>query len=116
MNAIMLHDVTKPSDDWRDILKSVGDQIEATGRECDRTGAFVSKNLDLLETLGFFAMGVPSDLGGGGAPFPEMAAMLRALGRFDGSTALTLSMHSHQVMVAEWKRRVQAAPTEGLLR
>jgi alkylation response protein AidB-like acyl-CoA dehydrogenase len=25
-------------------------------------------------------------------------------------------MHSHQVMVAEWKRRVQAAPTEGLLR
>jgi acyl-CoA dehydrogenase len=42
--------------------------------------------------------------------------MLRALGRLDGSTALTLSMHSHQVMVAEWKRRVQQAPTEGLLK
>ena len=42
--------------------------------------------------------------------------MLRALGRLDGSTALALSMHTHQVMVAEWKRRVQGAPTEGLLK
>jgi acyl-CoA dehydrogenase len=116
MNAIIRHDVTKTTNDWRDVLASLGDQIEATGRECDRTGAFVSKNLDLLETLGFFALGVPSDLGGGGASYPEVAAMLRALARYDGSTALTLSMHTHQVMVAEWKRRVQAAPTEGLLR
>ena len=69
-----------------------------------------------METLGFFALGVPGDLGGGGAPYAEVAAMLRAVGRLDGSTALTLSMHSHQVMVAEWKRRIQAAPTEGLLK
>jgi acyl-CoA dehydrogenase len=102
--------------DWRDLLQGVGPQIEAVGRECDRTGSFVSKNLDLLEGLGFFALGVPADLGGGGQPYPEIAAMLRALGRLDGSTALTLSMHSHQVMVAEWRRRVQGAPTEGLLR
>ena len=38
------------------------------------------------------------------------------MGRLDGSTALALSMHSHQVMVAEWKRRVQGAPTEGSLK
>jgi acyl-CoA dehydrogenase len=101
---------------WRDLLQGVGVQIEATGHECDRSGAFASKNLDLLESLGFFALGVPADLGGGGQPYAEIAAMLRAVGRLDGSTALTLSMHSHQVMVAEWKRRVQSAPTEGLLR
>jgi alkylation response protein AidB-like acyl-CoA dehydrogenase len=101
---------------WREILEGVGPQIEATGRECDRTGGFVSSNLDILEGLGFFALGVPADLGGGGASYAEMGAMLRALARFDGSTALTLAMHSHQVMVAEWKRRVQGAPTEGLLR
>ena len=50
---------------WRDLLQGVEVQIEATGRECDRTGAFVSKNLDVLESLGFFALGVPADLGGG---------------------------------------------------
>jgi acyl-CoA dehydrogenase len=116
MNAIVLPEAIKTNNDWRDVLNSVGDRIEATGRECDRTGTFASDNLDLLETLGFFALGVPSDLGGGGASYPEVAAMLRALARFDGSTALTLSMHTHQVMVAEWKRRVQAAPTEGLLK
>jgi acyl-CoA dehydrogenase len=102
--------------DWRELLEEIGPGLEATGRECDRTGVFASKNLDILEDLGFFALGVPAELGGGGAPYAEVAAMLRALARFDGSTALTLSMHSHQVMVAEWKRRVQGAPTEGLLR
>ena len=106
----------EPSTDWRTALEAIGPQIERTGRECDRSGSFASRNLDLLEDLGFFALGVPEDLGGGGASYAEVAAMLRALGRLDGSTALTLSMHSHQVMVAEWKRRVQGAPTEGLLR
>ncbi len=101
---------------WRELLDGVGPRIEAAGRECDRAGEFVSRNLNLLESMGFFALGVPADLGGGGASYTEVAAMLRTLARFDGSTALTLSMHSHQVMVAEWKRRVQGAPTEGLLK
>ena len=101
---------------WRELLQGIGPRIEATGRECDRTGEFVAKNLNLLESMGFLALGVPEDCGGGGASYAEVAAMLRALGRLDGSTALTLSMHSHQVMVAEWKRRVQNAPTEGLLK
>jgi acyl-CoA dehydrogenase len=102
--------------DWSELLKTVEGKIEAFGAQSDLDGTFVSNNLDLLEDLGFFALGVPADLGGGGAPFAEVAAMLRAVARLDGSTALTLSMHTHQVMVAEWKRRVQSAPTEGLLR
>ncbi len=73
-------------------------------------GEFVSTNLAKLQHHGFFALGVPADLGGGGLDFKGMCEMLRALGRYDGSTALTLSMHSHQVMVTEWKRRVMGAP------
>jgi acyl-CoA dehydrogenase len=106
---------TEPIVGWRDLLDEAAPQIEAAGRESDRIGAFVGNNLDLLEELGFFALGVPAELGGGGAPYAEVAAMLRALGRLDGSTALALSMHTHQVMVAEWKRRVQGAATEDLL-
>ncbi|MBV9994692.1 MAG: acyl-CoA dehydrogenase family protein [Caulobacteraceae bacterium] len=101
---------------WRDLLAGVGPKIEANGRECDRSGAFVSENLDLLQSLGFFALGVPKDCGGGGLSYPEVAAALRAIARLDGSTALTLSMHTHQVMVADWKRRHMGAPTEGMLR
>jgi alkylation response protein AidB-like acyl-CoA dehydrogenase len=116
MNAITIPRKTTPKAEWRAQLKCVETEIESFGYESDLAGTFVSGNLDLLEDLGFFALGVPSHLGGGGAPYPEVAAMLRALGRLDGSTALALSMHTHQVMVAEWKRRVQSAPTEGLLR
>ncbi|HVN02297.1 MAG TPA: acyl-CoA dehydrogenase family protein [Caulobacteraceae bacterium] len=116
MNAITIERKTTRNADWRERLKKVEDQIETFGLECDLTGTFVSRNLEILEDLGFFALGVPSDLGGGGASYPEVAAMLRAVGRLDGSTALTLSMHTHQVMVAEWKRRVQSAPTEGVLK
>ena len=66
---------------WRELLQGVGPRIEATGRECDRSGEFVAKNLNLLESMGFFALGVPADLGGGGASYTEVAAMLRALAR-----------------------------------
>jgi len=116
MNSITIQKKTKAPADWRNLLKSIEGQIESLGADSDLAGTFVADNLDLLEDQGFFALGVPADLGGGGAPYPEIAAMLRAVGRLDGSTALTLSMHTHQVMVAEWKRRVQSAPTEGLLK
>jgi acyl-CoA dehydrogenase len=116
MNAITIQREQPRTTDWRGALRNVEQQIETFGYECDLTGTFVSNNLDLLEDLGFFALGVPSELGGGGAPYAEVAAMLRAVGRLDGSTALTMSMHTHQVMVAEWKRRIDAAPTEGVLR
>jgi acyl-CoA dehydrogenase len=116
MNAFDMNRKKLPMSDWRTALQGIEEQIESSGHECDVTGSFVSANLDLLQDLGFFALGVPAELGGGGASYLEVAAMLRAVGRLDGSTALALSMHSHQVMVAEWKRRVQSASTEGALR
>jgi acyl-CoA dehydrogenase len=102
--------------DWPDVLTQLAPDLEAEGRACDRDGRFVAKNLDRLEANGFFALAVPADLGGGGLAYAELCAMLRALGRIDGSTALALSMHTHQVAVAEWRRRVGGQPTEGLLR
>lgn len=101
---------------WREILEQTGPELEAEGRRCDAENRFVSANLDRLEALGFFALGVPAEFGGGAAPYAEVCAMLRALGRWDGATALTLSMHTHQVFVADWRRRNGGAPTEGLLK
>jgi len=100
---------------WQVVLASLGPQLEVEGRICDRQNRFVSANLDALEAEGFFALGVPAELGGGGASYAELCAMLRALGAIDGSTALALSMHTHQVVAADWKRK-SGAPTEGLLR
>lgn len=107
--------VAPGSRDWRSALEDLAPQLEAEGRACDRDNRFVAANLDALEARGFFALGVSAELGGGGADYAELCAMIRALAAIDGSTALALSMHSHQVVVAEWKRRA-GAPTEGLLK
>ena len=96
MNSMTIVRKTLPKTDWRGLLKSVESEIENAGYASDLSGTYVSETLDLLHNLGFFALGVPSELGGGGAPYREVAAMLRAVGRLDGSTALTLSMHTHQ--------------------
>jgi acyl-CoA dehydrogenase len=42
--------------------------------------------------------------------------MLRALGRSCGSTALALSMHTHLVAAAVWRRQHDQAPVEAMLR
>jgi alkylation response protein AidB-like acyl-CoA dehydrogenase len=63
--------------------------------------------------------GVPAELGGGGASIDELAAMLRELAHHCGSTALTFSMHTHQVAVPAWRWMHQApakAAVEPLLK
>ena len=66
---------------------------------------------------GLIEAGVPRELGGGGAGVDEFAAMLRTLAYHCGSTALALSMHTHQVAVPAWRWRYQnVAAVEPLLR
>jgi acyl-CoA dehydrogenase len=42
---------------------------------------------------------VPVELGGGGASHGELADALRVLATYCSSTALALSMHTHQVLI-----------------
>ena len=60
---------------------------------------------------------MPAELGGGGADVDELAAMLRTLAYHCGSTALALSMHTHQVAIPAWRWTHQkAAAVEPLLK
>ncbi len=61
------------------------------------------QNIAELKAAGLVEAGVPKELGGGGADIDELAAMLRILGYHCGSTALTFSMHTHQVAVPAWR-------------
>jgi alkylation response protein AidB-like acyl-CoA dehydrogenase len=111
-----LQSMTLNRADWRELIEAIGPELEAEGRACDRDNRFVARNLDRLEAAGLFALGVPSEFGGAGAGPAELGAMIRAVGRFDGSTALALAMHTHQVAIATWRRANTGAPTEGPLR
>src|SRR4029077_4110562 len=82
----------------------------------DATDTFVAENFAELKERGVLAAAVPIELDGGGAPYPQLCDMLRVLARYCGSTALTLSMHTHTVATLVWRWRRDPRPVEALLR
>jgi alkylation response protein AidB-like acyl-CoA dehydrogenase len=82
----------------------------------DANDSFVAENFAELKACGVFAAGVPKQLGGGGASYPELCGLLRTLAHYCGSTALALSMHTHAVAAAVWRWRRDPEPVERLLR
>lgn len=102
--------------DWTALAKKLAVQLAAGAAEHDSTDRFVSDNLAMLKAQGLYAAAVPEQLGGGGASHAELCDMLRILAAGCGSTALTLSMHTHLVATAAWRWRRDPAPVEPLLR
>ena len=71
----------------------------------DRDGSFVDEAFDALRDEGILAMAVPTELGGGGATFREVAAKQRELARHCSSTALASAMHQHVTCFTVWRWR-----------
>jgi len=107
---------TPPARAWVAEMRELGPAFAARAERHDAADAFVKENYEDLRARGFLAAGVPAELGGGGATFEELCAMLGELARHCGSTALALSMHTHLVAVNAWRWRHEGAPTDGLLR
>lgn len=102
--------------DWVSLAESLGKQFAARETEADESDLFVADNIARLKSAGLTAAGVPIELGGGGASYADLCAVLRILGRHCSSTALAFSMHTHQVMIPTWRWRNQNAPVDGLLK
>jgi len=100
---------------WVTLAHELGANFATRAPAHDADDSFVAENYVELKARQVFSAGVPSELGGGGASHTELAAMLRSLGRYCGSTALALSMHSHLVATTVWNWR-QGRPVEPLLR
>jgi len=101
--------------DWRAAVRDVGPGFAARAAANDAADAFVSDNYRDLRARGIFSAGIPLELGGGGAPYPDLCALVQELARSCGSTALALSMHTHLIAAMVWLHR-QGLPVEGLLR
>jgi alkylation response protein AidB-like acyl-CoA dehydrogenase len=100
-----------------DIARELGPIFGRRADEAKDEDAFVADNFAMLKEAGLVEIGVPVDLGGGGATVDELAVMLRTLAYHCGSTALAFSMHTHQVAIPAWRWIHQkAAPVEPLLR
>jgi acyl-CoA dehydrogenase len=102
--------------DWIALARELGDRFAARAAGHDGDDSFVADNYADLKAHRMFSAGVPADLGGGGASHAELCGILRTLGRSCGSTALALSMHTHLVAAAVWRRHHDRAPVEPMLR
>lgn len=99
-----------------DLMHELGPEFAARAARYDSEDLFVAENYVDLKKQGVLTAGLPAELGGGGAEQSELGEMLRVLARYCGSTALALSMHTHQVATAVWRWRRNPAPLEKLLR
>ena len=102
--------------DWTALARELGPRFAARASSHDAADSFVADNYRDLRERRVFSAGVPAELGGGGAWHAELCAMVRVPGQHCGSTALALAMHTHQVAIAAWRWRHEAAPVEPLLR
>jgi alkylation response protein AidB-like acyl-CoA dehydrogenase len=101
--------------DWRAAARELAPTFAARASISDATDSFVGENYRDLRARGIFSMGVPVELGGGGAHYAELCTLVHELGRSCGSTALALSMHMHLLAAMVWRYR-QGQPVGNLLR
>ena len=103
-------------DHWISVVRQLGPSFAARAVGHDADDSFVADNYKDLRAHEFFSAGVPVELGGGGATQAELADVLSVLATYCASTALAISMHTHQVMIPVWRWRNQGAPVEPFLR
>jgi len=91
--------------DWVAIASHVGEKLAAGVPERDVTGELAIDGFRRLREVGITSALVPQEFGGGGVTHRELGAILRELGRYDGPTAVALSMHSHLVAAQVWRHK-----------
>ena len=101
---------------WVGLARELASGFAARAAGHDDTDAFVADNYAELRGRRLFSAGVPAELGGGGASHAEMCEVLRLLAHGCSATALTLAMHTHQVLIPTWRWRHEQGVGEPLLR
>jgi alkylation response protein AidB-like acyl-CoA dehydrogenase len=100
--------------DWTTVVRKLGPGFASRAAGYDANDSFVAENYIELKEHKVFSVGVPAELGGGGASHAELCGLLREMGRYCSSTALALSMHTHLVGTLTWMWR-QGRPVAPLL-
>jgi alkylation response protein AidB-like acyl-CoA dehydrogenase len=106
---------SRPGDTKRfdaiEAARELGPALAQRAAAHDANDSFVADSYADFKARKLFSAGVPAPLGGGGATYPELCTMLQEIGRCCGSSALALSMHTHQIAMTvwQWKHGMPAA-------
>lgn len=113
--ALAMTEPTAPRKTLGDIVAEAGPILAEHAARHDREGTFVVEAYAALKKAGFFAAGVPAELGGLGASLSELARAHRELAHDCGATSLASAMHSHSVATLAWRYR-RGQPVDKTLR
>jgi acyl-CoA dehydrogenase len=102
--------------DWISVARELGPLFAERAAKHDAEDSFVAENYAAMKERGLFAAAVPGELGGGDASHPEMCGVVREIARHCGSTALSFSMHTHNVTTQMLSWRGGNKAPEPLLR
>jgi alkylation response protein AidB-like acyl-CoA dehydrogenase len=91
--------------EWIQIAGQLAGEFGERAAAYDEEGSFVQENYSDLREYRLFSIGVPEELGGGGASHAEICEIIREFGRHCGSTGLSYAMHSHPLAVNVLKYR-----------
>ena len=83
--------------DWLEIIDDIGPSFAEGAAERDENDGFIAAHYPVFKDRGVISAMIPTEIGGGGASYSTMAAMLRRLGYYDGAAGLSLSMHQHLI-------------------
>ncbi len=86
-----------------EIADRLAEEFARNTADNDAEDRFVAANYERLRAEGLTAAAVPVELGGSGAGIAQITDMLRRLAHGCCSTALALSMHTHQVALPAWR-------------
>ncbi|HEX7097206.1 MAG TPA: acyl-CoA dehydrogenase family protein [Acidimicrobiales bacterium] len=98
------------------LAREIGRRSAATADRHDRDGTFVVEAYDAMRDLGYLALAVPVELGGAGASLLQVCYAQAELARYDGSTALAVTMHLYNSFVLRARARAGAPDAEAALR
>jgi alkylation response protein AidB-like acyl-CoA dehydrogenase len=115
--AVMTETATtdSPATSWSSLAQVLGARFAERAMQLDETDAFAAENFAELKQYRVLSAGVPTEFGGGGASYRELAEFLRILAHHCSSTALTLSMHTHTIARTVWTWKHMNAPVAPLL-
>lgn len=97
-------------------IQALAPEIGRQAAANDATDQFSAENFALLKANGILSAGIPTELGGGGASYREVAEAVRLLAHHCSGTALALSMHMHPVALLVRRWRNDPAPVEPVLK
>ena len=95
---------------WPNVARGLAGSFATRADAHDEGDTFVEENYAEMRAARLFSAAVPSELGGGGASFAEIAAVIREIARSCGSTALAYSMHAHLLAAPIWRDRPNGTP------